>query len=75
MKDRKGLAIVIADKMPPPGKGDDYDKPDSAEEEASEDDTEAGRESAASDIIAAVKKGDAGALAAALHDFYQLCRE
>lgn len=67
---KKGIALAILDKLPPPGKMKAGGK---EAEPADDEEGDIGLESAAADLIAAVKKGDAKAVAAALKDAYEMC--
>lgn len=63
------LSVMIMDRLKKKGEGE---KPsDMTEDDDSEGDM--GLESAAEDVISAVKAGDAAALAEALKDFYSMC--
>lgn len=66
----KGLAIIVADKM---AKGSGGPKADDGGDNY--DDEEIGLESAMSELIAAVKKGDAAAAAQAFRDAHDICAE
>lgn len=68
MKDdpKKGIALLLA--------GDDEeDAPASERGEGEEDDAEAMKDGAASDLLAAVKKGDAEGVKAAMQAFHDAC--
>jgi hypothetical protein len=75
MKDRKGLAVLIASKIPPPGKRKAAGSKPAEDEDTDDEDGDAGLESAAADVRAALKGSDDAELAQALKAFYELCTE
>jgi hypothetical protein len=76
----KGLAVLIASKLPKPGMrsekkaspfmSEERDEPEEGAEDEGGD--ELGLQTAAKDVLSAVRKGDAEALASALKDFIDI---
>lgn len=67
-------AAMTADKKPPSSLASVLgSKSKPADDEEPKPDYEGGKNAAAESVIAAVKGGDAGALATALSDFFELC--
>lgn len=62
---KKGIALLLSD--------DEEEAPASERGEGEEDDAEAMKDGAASDLIAAVKKGDAQGVKAAMQAFHDAC--
>lgn len=77
---RKGLAVIIASKIPPPDRLKSsrprFDSEAGADEgEGDEGEGDMGKVSAAEDLISAVKDGNAKAVIAAFEDLYAMCGE
>lgn len=72
MKNRKGLALAIMEKLPPPGKRRDREE-GSEEGDEEEGDDGMGKEAAARALIRAIESNNPGDVVDAFEDLYGMC--